>query len=199
MLQDVFWDPPVPKQLVVEWVAGTPFFEKVKGITARASRRWKGEDDEALGHVWLGLSKTFRHGDVIDPRESRLETIIRRKVSNFYRDEKGPARRRDNRPPIDDFDDLPQARFATPPEAFARREDHRRLATALATLTPPRREAVESRFKLGDAPSMGDLARRRGRTLQNVHKLAAKGLQSLRTSLGQGSNRITRPPLNKLK
>src|SRR4051812_29863810 len=97
----------------VDWESGTPYFQLIARLVARNARRWGGEPGEALGYVWERLREHRHVGDVIDPRDRILATIVSHKVSNFYRREM-PARSRVGRVSLAEIEGTSLARAQSP-------------------------------------------------------------------------------------
>lgn len=168
----------------VDWVSGSPFFDHVSRLTARAARNCRGEPDEALGYVWEHLRKKYDAGSIIDMQGSMLATIVSRKVKSFYRGRDKPLQFRAGFDPLDEVEEAPRSRTKPPSDDVADRELRAALDAGIAALDPRRREAVLVKLEL-DVRGVNELAQCWGTTPQNVHKLAKKGIQELRTSLSR--------------
>ena len=173
----------MPEIIRVEWETGSTFLIQVERLTIYAARSWGGEPIEALGYVWKELRRRFLDGGFIDPQECRLATIIRRKVNDFYTRSEKPSRSRVGWVSLTEVAEPSHARTTDPTVEIAFRELHEAFETALAELSPRRREAVLVKLDRGEHRTMDELARCWGTTAQNARKHASKGLEEVRTLL----------------
>ena len=166
----------------VDWESGSPFFQLVERLISRKARAWRGEPGDALGYVWEHLRRRFQVDDLIDPGKCNLATIVSRKVSNFYTRQEKTPRAGNGWVSLSEVGEPSEARSILPTEGIAYQELLAALGAAVAELNPRRRDAVLARLEFGDVLS---LARSRGTTPQNEHRLAKKGIVELRTSLSR--------------
>jgi RNA polymerase sigma factor (sigma-70 family) len=170
-----------PESIRVGWESEAPFLLLVMNVVARITRRKKGEPTEALGYVWVELSKHYRIGDAVDSRDRKFTTIVSRKVIDFYRRE-NHSRRTAARLACDSS---LVASSRSPADDLANRELARAIEAAFADLDPRRREAAQSRLKLGGVPVPRELAESSEISKKSVYQRANQGLAELRTALSK--------------
>jgi DNA-directed RNA polymerase specialized sigma24 family protein len=167
----------------VVWEVDSPFFDLIQGLTARASRRWRGEPTEALSDVWKAMKERFHVGDEIDPEDGRLWKIVRRKVSNFFR-RNGLLLAKSNHRSFEDAGVIGFYQYQhTPDEEAANRELGGALIQAISSLEPRRRAAALAVLESKGTPASKELAKLWGTSHQNVHKQAKKALGKLQGEL----------------
>ncbi len=188
--------------LRVEWKSGSRFYSLIERVTSKAARRWRGEPAEALGYIWLQLKGRFAEGDLIDLRQNPMDTIIKRKVTNFHQRAEKPLGGKGGRLSLGEAEEFiqrvqstaqfqrtgrPQARspisFITAFDEIAHREVMEGLQAALAELSSRQRAAVLACFKLDECSTAEDLARLWKTTPQNVRWHSQRGVNSLRMAL----------------
>jgi RNA polymerase sigma factor (sigma-70 family) len=196
----------------VDWSPNSSFVLLISELTALASRRWGGEPTEALGEVWRGLNKTLEIGAFIDRKDRMLRTIIRRRVSNFFRRGDRPPSSQTGRIPLEAVGELmsslrhvsacaPRAdrrrghlgesmismrQLSSPDNEVANRELGVAIGAAISQLRPRRREVALALW-LKDTANLRELASRLGTSRQNIEKHAKKALEELQGSLSRFS------------
>jgi RNA polymerase sigma factor (sigma-70 family) len=177
----------VSEPIRVDWEPGCPFFLLVEKLTAQAARFWSGDPTtEALAYVWKAVSSVYVKGSVVNLGDDRrLRTIVRRKVSNFYRyRHEKPLCGRAGWASLGETEEAKLFDYRVKPPDIES-EDRELIAVieaAIDDLSPRQRDAVRSALEFVGVPTVNELARLWGTTSANVRKHAKKAVDALRKS-----------------
>jgi hypothetical protein len=178
----------------VDWELGSGFVELVRSeVTRISARRWKDADPhEALSEVWIGIKRArppIEDGQILIGKQiGRLQLIIQRRISNYFRSKCGRRPRQPNssdfhHPDIEDLESTSEP----PDRTVADRDLIEQVDRRLSEMPPHRAEAVLSRFGFPDTSRRPGGVLNAGTTRQNRDKHAKKGLEELRLALALSS------------